>query len=155
MEYSIIPDTSVIITTVVYIVVAVLFLVVSFHIPMKWLSWLMRITTTATVSLLIYFMVQIPTKLTINESEIVVKQVVGEKRFLCSEVELVKIDAAFLKDSVRTLGLGGAGGYIGWFKNPTIGKFYMIASSTKDLLLIQTETKKYVINCPLENVQNK
>lgn len=155
MEYSIIPDTSVIITTVVYIVVAVLFLVVSFHIPMKWLSWLMRITTTATVSLLIYFMVQIPTKLTIDESEIVVKQVVGEKRFLCSEVELVKIDAAVLKDSVRTLGLGGAGGYIGWFKNPTIGKFYMIASSTKDLLLIQTETKKYVINCPLENVQNK
>ena len=60
MDYSIIPDTSVIITTVVCIVVAILLLVVSFRIPMKWLSWLMRITTTATVSLLICFVVQIP-----------------------------------------------------------------------------------------------
>lgn len=155
MKYSITPDSSVIISTVVYVAVAVLLLVVSFRVPMKWLSWLMRITTTATVSLLIYFVVQIPTILTINETEIVVKQVVGEKRFLYSEVKLAKIDATVLKDSVRTFGSAGVGGYIGWFKSPTIGKFYMIASSTKDLLLIQTETKKYVINCPLENVQNK
>ena len=152
MDYSIIPDTSVIITTVVCIVVAILLLVVSFRIPMKWLSGLMRITTTATVSLLICFVVQIPTTLTIDESEIVIKQIVGEKRFLCSEVELAKIDAAVLKDSVRIFGSGGAGGYIGWFKSPSIGKFYMIASGTKDLLLIQTDTKKYVINCLLENV---
>ena len=138
---------------IMYIAIAALSFAISFRIPIKWISLLLRITTIATVALLIFFAIQIPTSCTINENEIIVKQIVGKKTFIRSEVKLDQIDATVLKNSVRYFGLGGTSGYIGWFKNPTLGKFYMIASDTKDLLLIQTDTRKYVINCPGEQME--
>lgn len=148
MKCNIVPDTFVIISTVIYFAIAVLFFVASFRFPIMWLSWLIRITTIATMVLMIFFVAQMPMSFTINENEIVVKQIIGEKRFVRSEVKLTRIDGNILDNSVRSFGSGGVGGYIGWFNSPQLGKFYMIASNKNDLILIQSNTEKYVTNCP-------
>ena len=150
MKYFAKPDATAIIITVVCLAVVAVLLCVAFRMKT---DLFFKIMTISVLGLLVYFMACAPIYTIIDEKKIKVKQVVGAKTFCRSDVELVKIEANALDKAVRTFASGGFAGYIGWFKSPTLGKFYMIASNTKDLLLIQTGTKKYVINCPLVEVQ--
>lgn len=79
-----------------------------------------------------------------------VKQLVGRKEFKQSEItRITAISEHQINNSTRLFGSGGLCGYIGWFKNPLIGKYYMITNNLHDLLLIETPSRKYVINCRL------
>ena len=54
-----------------------------------------------------------------------------------------------MNKTIRTFGNGGLGGYVGYFRNPDIGKFYMAAINRNELAKITTkEGKTYVINYP-------
>ena len=61
--------------------------------------------------------------------------------------------------STRTMGNGGYFGYYGHYYNVHYGKFRMFASEMKDLYLIRTKSRNYVINCNnkelIAELQNK
>ncbi|MDR3227337.1 MAG: PH domain-containing protein [Prevotellaceae bacterium] len=97
-----------------------------------------------------YFVIKMPIYSYVDKDKIIIKQLVGGKTFNRDSIYTQKISYKDLKGTIRLFGSGGFCGYIGWFSNSTLGKFYMIASNKKDLLLITTVSgKKYVINCPL------
>ncbi len=66
-------------------------------------------------------------------------------------INIQRIDRDELNDAYRAWGSGGYFGFTGKFKNPRLGLFYMYATELNDLLLIETEEKKYIISCS-ENI---
>ena len=96
-----------------------------------------------------FFAIKMPLYTYVGQNEIIVKQLIGSKNFKRNDISTQRISSTDMKGTIRLFGSGGFLGYIGWFDNVKLGKFYMIITSKKDLLLITTATgKKYVINCP-------
>jgi hypothetical protein len=85
----------------------------------------------------------------LDEDTIRVKQVVGEVTFRRSEVTLHRLTNRDFDGLIRSFGSGGLGGYIGYFQNQRLGRFFMLAVSRTDLALVSTlEGKQYVIHYP-------
>lgn len=60
-------------------------------------------------------------------------------------IKLIKSDN--ISNSIRLFGSGGLFGYIGYFKNNVLGYYVMYATSTEQLICIETYKRKYVVNC--------
>ena len=52
-----------------------------------------------------------------------------------------------ISGSIRKRASGGAGGYVGEFKNKTLGLYMMCATEKKDLVLVRCKDEIIVFNC--------
>ncbi|MBQ6572828.1 MAG: hypothetical protein IIX41_00740 [Bacteroidales bacterium] len=52
-----------------------------------------------------------------------------------------------ISGSIRKRASGGAGGYVGEFKNKTLGLYMMYATEKKDLVLVRCTDGIFVFNC--------
>jgi hypothetical protein len=120
---------------------------------MQYPTW-HRIIIVAVVFLVFsFFAIKMPLYTYIDQNTIIVKQLIGSKSFKRNDINTQRISSADMKGTIRLFGSGGFLGYIGWFSNAQLGKFYMITMNKKDLLLITTsEGKKYVINYPISPI---
>jgi hypothetical protein len=97
----------------------------------------------------VYFAIKIPLYTYVDEKNIIVKQLVGKKIFCREEIKITYLETKIINDAIRMFGSGGFGGYIGWFRNTSLGKFYMLSVNTKEIALIETKDgRKYVLNLP-------
>lgn len=62
-------------------------------------------------------------------------------------VSVQKIHFNEIRDAIRTFGSGGLFGFVGYFKNNGFGRFLMYATETKNLVLIRTDRKSYIVSC--------
>ncbi len=73
----------------------------------------------------------------IKDGKLIVKRWINNKTYDLKKLQHVKpykeIKNGF---SVRTFGNGGAFGYWGWFYNNGFGKYFMLATSMKNLLIL-------------------
>ncbi|MDR1553995.1 MAG: PH domain-containing protein [Prevotellaceae bacterium] len=146
MKHFIKPDLFTIIISVFCIVLLVYLVFKTIHYP----YWSIFSITLVVFLAFAYFATKMPIYTYADKNKIMVKQLIGRKVFNRDTVYTQKISNVDMKGTFRLFGSGGFLGYIGWFSNPALGKFYMIAGNKKDLLLITTATgRKYVINCPL------
>lgn len=89
-----------------------------------------------------------PIRLKAGRDKIAVSRLFGALEIPLSEVtSVVPIPKSYIDGSIRTFGSGGAFGYLGRFKNKTLGRYTMYATELKHLVLVRTRQKKYVFSC--------
>lgn len=99
-----------------------------------------------------WFIAKMPIYTYVDEDVIRVQQLFGQTSFRRSQVTVRRLTDRDLSGMLRNFGSGGVGGYIGFFQNPQLGRFYMLAVSRSNLALITTmEGKLYVIHFPPQN----
>lgn len=96
-----------------------------------------------------WFFIKMPIYTYVDEDIIRVQQLFGSTTFRRSQVTLRRLTDRDLTGLIRAFGSGGMGGYIGYFQNAQLGRFYMLAVSRSNLALVTTEEGKlYVIHFP-------
>ena len=97
---------------------------------------------------IIYCATWTPKYISIRSNDFVFKKMIGNITIPIKAIDdIYKIDSNSLKGSIRTFGSGGAFGYLGRFKNDTLGKYSMYITEKKNLIAIKTDDKIYVFNC--------
>ncbi len=100
------------------------------------------------IGLILYFISMTPKSIYLHENTVKIKKIVGSILIPVDDIrQYRKIDQNEIKDSNRDFGSGGFCGYLGKFSNSSLGVFYMYATNLNDLVLIVTDSKKYVISC--------
>ena len=95
-----------------------------------------------------YFATITPLFLSYDEDEIRIRMVLGCKKIPYDDIVGIQtITPDVIGRSIRKVGSGGAGGYIGLFNNKTLGDYYIYATKKQDLVLVESKTRKYVFNC--------
>jgi len=99
-----------------------------------------------------WFIIKMPLYTYVDEDIIRVQQLIGSTTFRRSQVTLRRLNSRDLDGMIRNFGSGGVGGYIGFFQNAQLGRFYMLAVSRTNLALVSTvEGKLFVIHYPPQN----
>lgn len=99
-----------------------------------------------------WFIVKMPIYTYVDEDVIRVQQLFGKMTFRRSQVTIRRLTDRDLTGMLRSFGSGGVGGYIGFFQNAQLGRFYMLAVSRSNLALVTTlEGKLFVIHFPPQN----
>lgn len=63
-------------------------------------------------------------------------------------VDIGRLPKSYVDESIRTFGSGGFCGFLGKFRNKTLGDYTMYATELKDLIYILTSDKQaYVFSC--------
>ena len=101
-----------------------------------------------------------PRRLYLIGDSLIIKRWVGKVTIPTQAITSVEeADKWLVLRSTRTMGNGGYFGYYGHYYNVHYGKFRMFASEMKDLYLIRTKSRNYVINCNnkelIAELQNK
>lgn len=88
-----------------------------------------------------------PRGLYVDNDYIIIHRFIGKVVIDKSVITSVKgIDASMLRHSTRLAGTMQVFGYWGIFRNRKLGKYRLYATNLNRLALIETATKKYVIN---------
>ena len=144
MKHIFYPDKLVIIITLLCIV-AIISMVSYLFLSKNIYS---QNPTFLVVCLILFFIFKLPLWVRVEKDTIQVKQLIGSIKITNIET-ISKFNKKDLNKTIRTFGNGGLGGYVGYFRNPDIGKFYMAAINRNELAKITTkEGKTYVINYP-------
>ncbi len=132
-----------VITTAVILLFITLFIFIPFHIS----NLLYQVIFTLPLYLLFaYLILNIPLYVSIDNDRIVIKKILG--RIVIENKNIIYVSLITrgqLTKLKRKFGSGGFGGYWGVFENPILGEINMYISNYKDIYLVQTKTKKYVI----------
>lgn len=103
------------------------------------------------IVILLYFGCTTPVKLELDAKKIAIVKAFGSIKIPREEVvNIYKISPKSLSKSIRLFGSGGFFGYLGKFENSIIGKYQMYITEKKNLILIETSSMKYVVNCKHE-----
>ncbi|MDR1624398.1 MAG: PH domain-containing protein [Tannerellaceae bacterium] len=101
-------------------------------------------------SLFLAFMLSAPLSIALNDSQLVLRKVLGKIVINYSQISSVKLYTPESGD-IRIFGSGGFCGYIGIFSSRKIGKYLSYVGDPKQAFLIRTKSgKNYVFSC--ENV---
>ncbi len=83
-----------------------------------------------------------------DEEGISIKKVIGKKKIAYEDILSIEaVTPKVISGSVRKRASGGAGGYVGEFKNKTLGLYKMYATEKKDLVLVRCTDEIIVFNC--------
>lgn len=103
------------------------------------------------VVVILYFGCLTPIRLELESDSIRIQKVLGCIEIPKHEIKSIKkISLASLEGSFRIFGSGGFLGYLGKFENSVIGKYDMYITERKRMILIETISMKYVVNCDRE-----
>lgn len=103
------------------------------------------------IVILLYFGCMTPVKLELDAKKITIVKALGSIKIPREEVvNIHKLSSESLSKSIRLFGSGGFFGYLGKFENSIIGKYQMYITERKNLILIETTSMKYVVNCKHE-----
>lgn len=72
---------------------------------------------------------------------------------LSSILFISQIEPKDIRTSMRLFGSGGMFGYMGRFRNIKLGNYTMYITERKSLILVTTQTKKYVFNLNLSQAE--
>lgn len=145
MEYNMKWDTYI---TCVTVLVSILIAASACMIVKIQLESALWILTPISLVLFIVFL-YMPYKVGYNDRSIYIQRIKGKVEIpLVSILSIEPINQDTIQNSVRIFGSGGFLGNIGYFRNGKLGTYIMYTTSTKNMVCIKTDTKKYVINCP-------
>lgn len=138
---------TVITTITIIILVASTYFIWTDDFPssMLWLKYTLIVVFIATIIGGLGYM---PIRLTIENDKIILHRLFGVINIHIKDiVEIRAIPNSETAFTIRTFGSGGLFGYLGKFKNPKLGSYTMYATNLNELVLIRTNSKKYVFSC--------
>ncbi len=151
MKYFFLPDKAIIITSILC-VVGIYFMITYILHATKWYS---VVPTALVVGLFIFFALKMPYCICVEKEAVIVKQLWGSIKI--TDIKSIKpVERKDLANTIRVFGNGGFLGYVGIYRSPCLGKFYMAAINKNELVKIVTGSGKiYVINYPYSLLENK
>lgn len=133
------------------ITIVVLLIIVGTEVTLIGLSpaidWIVAILLFIIPITLGYFILLAPISIEIDESQLVLNRVLGQKIIRYDDIDSIEI---YVSDAleVRLFGSGGFCGFVGTFRNKKIGKYQSYVGDYSQAFLIRTkEGKKYVLSC--------
>lgn len=112
---------------------------------MLWLKYLLFAVFLITIIAGVGYM---PMRLKADDEKITVRRLFGSLEMPLAEVTSVsQISMSDIDGSIRTFGSGGLFGYLGRFKNDNLGSYSMYATELNNLILVCTDSRKYVFSC--------
>ena len=91
---------------------------------------------------------QVPLWVMYGEEGICIQKIIGKKNISYEKIQSIEsITPKVISGSARKRASGGAGGYVGRFKNKILGTYTMYATEKKDLVLIKCDEETVVFNC--------
>ena len=91
---------------------------------------------------------KVPKWVKYGEEEICIQKIIGKKKIPYEDIKSIDIvTPKVISGSIRKGASGGAGGYVGRFKNKSLGMYTMYATEKKDLVLVKCEEETIVFNC--------
>jgi hypothetical protein len=98
--------------------------------------------------ILISVITQSPVYIKYDAAGIKIKRLIGRTTISGESIlTLEKVDDNIVNRSIRKFGSGGFAGYLGIFVNKNLGTYTMCATQKKNLILIKTNRKQYIISC--------
>ena len=91
---------------------------------------------------------KVPMWVKYGEEEICIQKIIGKKKIPYEDIKSIDIvTPKVISGSIRKGASGGAGGYVGRFKNKSLGMYTIYATEKKDLVLVRCEEETIVFNC--------
>lgn len=110
-----------------------------------WLKYLLITVISGTILIGLGYM---PIRLKADNEKITVSRLFGPLKIPVDEITETRIlQESDISYSIRLFGSGGLFGFLGLFKNTSLGKYTMYATDLNHLLFIRTRNKKYVLSC--------
>lgn len=97
------------------------------------------------IALLSSCVVYSPKSILVTDDELIIQCIGKTKRIV--RADIIYVGEFSFKGSIRTWGSGGFFGYLMWFYNRSVGKYFAYATHEKGLVLIETAQRKYVVSC--------
>jgi hypothetical protein len=90
----------------------------------------------------------LPVYISYDADEIKIQRLISRIILPVQDILLLKkIDDNNIFWSIRLFGSSGVGGYLGLFSNKKLGTYTMYATQKRNLILIKTIRKKYIVSC--------
>jgi hypothetical protein len=103
------------------------------------------ITLNAIIIISVYLL--LPLKYTLDHSYLTIKRPGPDVVISLKKIQHVgMVDDTLLRDSIRLLGNGGLGGFVGVYKNKTLGTYKSYRKRTDNIVLIETSSEKYILS---------
>ena len=111
------------------------------------------VATGSVIALILFYAAtQIPVYLRCNADAIAIKHLIGQTKIPVADiVSIKKVENNITAYSIRKFGSGGFGGYLGKFANKELGNYTMYATQIKNLVLIKTAKRQYIVSCKRYN----
>lgn len=144
MKYFFFPDRAIVITSALCVAGICAMIIYIIHTD----KWLAALPTALAVGLFVFFALKMPYCTYVGKDTVVVKQLMGSIKI--NDIKSIRaVGERELAGTVRILGNGGFLGYVGTFRSPRLGKFYMAAINKNELVRIVADNGKvYVVNYP-------
>ncbi|MDP4270393.1 MAG: PH domain-containing protein [Bacteroidota bacterium] len=97
----------------------------------------------------LYCLAYSPICIDINEDDLIVRRMFSS--VIIHRKDIIAISAYKSGYAIRKFGSGGLFGYLGWFYNSEIGSYFSYATDERNMILIITKNRKYVISCEKPN----
>ncbi len=133
---------------VITAVVSVLLLYCIYFIANNYYKTSAAVGISVVILLFLYVATQMPIYLCYNADGIVIKHLIGQTKIPVRNLTSIeKADDNVTAYSIRCFGSGGFGGYLGKFSNNMLGNYTMCVTQKKNLVLIKTTKRQYIISC--------
>lgn len=110
----------------------------------NWGVWAIGICLVVLVISELFYM---PLSVSVDNSELNVHRALRRKRIPLKDIKSVMLCPPTMAER-RICGSGGFFGYWGWFKEPSIGKYFAYYGKASDCFLVELKDgKKYLIGC--------
>jgi hypothetical protein len=82
----------------------------------------------------------------ITDRDVVIHHLFFSRRLPLATLTRATIDPAAMAFSLRTFGIGGLGGYIGWFRNERLGAYQAYVTNAANMVVLVFGSKAVVIS---------
>ena len=109
--------------------------------------WGISLAFCLVVLTMIYAFIQQLKMVIITDTDIIIQKMYGNIIIPINEIQEVSPKKHIASD-IRTCGISGLFGHIGWFSNKQIGRYFALVKDGDSMLTIKTKNNKcYVISC--------
>lgn len=113
----------------------------------NWDAWGIGLIGSIILLLCISALLYMPVSISVDEKELNINRPIRTKSIPLSEIESIKLCAPTMAE-IRICGSGGWCGYWGWFKEPSIGKYFAYYGKASDCFLVTLKDgHKYLLGC--------
>lgn len=108
---------------------------------------LLIVTNIIIVTVLLYFAAVAPISITLSEDRLTLNKVIGKRHILYADINFIEVHEYNKRDK-KISGSSGFCGYIGYFYNNEIGRYWINAGNLKQTFIVKKKNgKQYVFSC--------